>query len=144
LEKRLCYFEQLAVFPDKKYRYRACRKLTANGISIFNQSVILRGVNDKAETFKELNQKLLLMQVKPYYIYQCDQVFGAAHFRTTLDECLEILRGLQGNTSGLALPHLVVDLPDGGGKVCLDANLIEKKDGAFVFRNYRGEKFYCE
>ncbi len=123
--------------------YLACQKLTASGISIFNQSVILKGVNDSCETFKELNQKLLLMQVKPYYLYQCDEVFGAAHFRTTLDECLEILRGLQGSTSGLALPHLVVDLPGGGGKVCLDANLIEKNGADFVFQNYLGERFNC-
>lgn len=123
--------------------YFACQKLTANGVSIFNQSVILRGVNDSAETLKQLNQKLLLMQVKPYYLYQCDAVFGASHFRTTLEECLAILQNLQGATSGLALPHLVVDLPDGGGKVCLEPNLIEKRGDNFVFRNYLGEQFVC-
>ncbi len=124
--------------------YFACRKLIERGIPIFNQSVVLKNVNDAAETIRELNRKLLLMQVKPYYLYQCDQVFGVAHFRTSLEKCLEILRGLQGSTSGLALPHLVVDLPDGGGKVCLDANLLEKNGGDFVFRNYLGERFVCE
>jgi len=124
--------------------YRACRKLIDKGISIFNQSVILKGVNDSAETIKQLNQRLLLMQVKPYYLYQCDEVFGAAHFRTSLEECLEILRGLQGWTSGLAVPRLVVDLPDGGGKVCLEPNFLGKEADDFIFRNYRGERFYCK
>jgi len=124
--------------------YLACQKLITNGISVFNQSVILKGVNDGAEIVKQLNQKLLMMQVKPYYIYQCDAVFGASHFRVPLEKCLEILKGLQGSTSGLALPHLVVDLPDGGGKVCLDANLLEKRADDFVFQNYLGEQFICK
>ncbi|MBA2620976.1 MAG: KamA family radical SAM protein [Acidobacteria bacterium] len=124
--------------------YAACRKLTTDGISIFNQSVILKGVNDSAKTIKELNQKLLLMQVKPYYLYQCDQILGAAHFRTSLEECVEILRGLQGWTSGLAVPHLVIDLPDGGGKVCLEPNSLGNETSNFIFRNYLGERFHCE
>ncbi len=123
--------------------YLACRKLIDKGISIFNQSVILKGINADAETIKQLNQKLLLMQVKPYYLYQCDAVFGASHFRASLEECLTILQNLQGATSGLAVPHLIVDLPDGGGKVCLEPNLLERSNEDFVFRNYRGERFVC-
>ena len=119
----------------------ACQKLVSSGIQIFNQTVILKGINDDIATIKELNYKLLLMQVKPYYLFQCDEVFGAAHFCTSLEKCLEIHAGLQGWTSGLAVPNLVIDLPNGQGKILPSSNSIEKRDEEFIFHNYLGKEF---
>ena len=124
--------------------FLACQKLVANGIQIFNQTVILKGVNDSIKAIKELNQKLLLMQVKPYYLFQCDEVFGAAHFRTSLEKCLEIHAGLQGWTSGLAVPNLVIDLPNGEGKTLPSSNSIEKCNEEFILHNYLGNEFVCK
>src|SRR2546430_10057017 len=68
---------------------------------------------------KRLMQKLVAARVRPYYIYMCDQVAGAEHFRTTVEKGLEIIRALRGWTSGLAVPHFVIDAPGGGGKIPL-------------------------
>ena len=61
---------------------------------------------------KELNQKLLMMRVRPYYIYQCDLAQGISHFRTPVETGLKIIEALRGHTSGLAVPHFVVDGPE--------------------------------
>ncbi len=102
----------------------ACDKLLRSGVPVNNQSVLLRGVNDSVEVQKKLCQGLLKIKVRPYYLYQCDEVQGTEHLRTSVETGLKIIEGLRGHTSGLAVPTFVIDLPDGGGKVPLQPNYL--------------------
>ena len=112
------------------------------GIPLGCQTVLLKGVNDDPEVMKRLMQKLLAARVRPYYIYMCDQVAGAEHFRTTVEKGLEIIRALRGWTSGLAVPHFVIDAPGGGGKIPLLPEYVESiSDDAVVLRNYAGRRY---
>ncbi len=117
---------------------RACAMLADAGIPLGNQSVLLKGVNDDPDVMKELVQKLLSIRVRPYYIYQMDPVKGASHFRTSVERGLEIIKALRGYTSGLAVPHYVIDTA--GGKVALIPNpLVSMNDMEIVLKTYRGE-----
>ncbi|MGH7568560.1 MAG: KamA family radical SAM protein [Gemmatimonadales bacterium] len=121
---------------------RALGRLADAGIPLGCQTVLLRGVNDDVEVMKALMQKLLAARVRPYYIYQCDQVAGAEHFRTTVEKGLEIIKALRGWTSGLAVPHFVIDAPGGGGKIPLLPEYVESvTDDAVVLRNYAGQRY---
>ena len=120
----------------------ACRKLADAGCVIGNQMVLLKGVNDDWRIVKELNHRLLLMRVRPYYIYQCDLSQGISHFRTPIETGLDIIEHLRGHTSGLAIPAYVVDAPGGGGKIPLQPNYVKSREGKkWVLRNFRGESF---
>src|SRR3989454_2135029 len=118
----------------------ALGRLADAGIPLGCQTVLLKGVNDDVEVMKELMQKLLVARVRPYYIYMCDQVAGAEHFRTTVEKGLEIIQGLRGWTSGLAVPHFVIDAPGGGGKIpLLPEYVVKLTDREVVLRNYAGK-----
>jgi lysine 2,3-aminomutase len=120
----------------------ACNKLANVGIPLGNQSVLLKGVNDDIATMKLLMQKLLEIRVKPYYIYMMDLVQGASHFRTSLQTGLDIIKGLRGHTSGMAVPQLVIDAPNGGGKIpIMHETIISKKNGEVILRNYENKYF---
>ena len=94
------------------------------------------------QTMKELMHKLLLMRVKPYYLYQCDYTMGVNHFRTTVSKGVEIIGSLRGHTSGLAVPHYVVDAPGGGGKIPLQPDyLLDHNKKEVVLKNYAGKTF---
>lgn len=122
--------------------YDACRRLADAGVPISNQMVLLKGVNDDPKIVKELNHKLLMMRVRPYYIYQCDLSQGISHFRTPIEKGLEIIENLRGWTSGLAVPHLVIDAPGGGGKIPILPQYFLGKDGKKVkLRNFRKQEF---
>jgi lysine 2,3-aminomutase len=122
--------------------YDACRRLADAGIPISNQMVLLKGVNDDPKIVKELNHKLLMMRVRPYYIYQCDLSQGISHFRTPIEKGLEIIENLRGWTSGLAVPHLVIDAPGGGGKIPILPQYFLGKEGKKVkLRNFRKQEF---
>src|SRR5690349_5818222 len=120
----------------------ALGRLADAGIPLGCQTVLLKGVNDDPAVMKRLMQKLLAARVRPYYIYMCDQVAGAEHFRTTVEKGLEIIRALRGWTSGLAVPHFVIDAPGGGGKIPLLPEYVESiEDDRVVLRNYAGRRF---
>ncbi|MGA1865374.1 MAG: KamA family radical SAM protein [bacterium] len=120
----------------------ACELLLRRGIPVNNQTVLLKGINDRPEIIKELNQKLLRIKVRPYYLFQCDPVIGTEHFRTSLWKGVEIMEQLRGHTSGLAIPHFVIDLPGGGGKVpVLPEYIISRSNNQITFRNYEGKQF---
>ncbi len=89
------------------------------GIPFLNQSVLLQGVNDSAQVLKELFMGLIEIKVKPYYLHQADLVQGTGHLRVPVKKGLELLRKLQGEIPGYALPHYVLDRPDGMGKIPL-------------------------
>jgi lysine 2,3-aminomutase len=122
---------------------RALNMLADAGIQLGNQTVLLRGVNDDPEVMKSLMCKLLSCRVRPYYIYQADMVAGTEHLRTRVEKGLEIIRdGLRGWTSGLAVPHFVIDSPGGGGKIPLLPQYVESMDEhQVVLRNYEGKRF---
>lgn len=112
------------------------------GIPLGCQTVLLRGVNDDVDVMKELMQKLLATRVRPYYIYMCDNVAGVEHFKTTVMKGLEIIDGLRGWTSGLAVPHFVIDAPGGGGKIPLLPEYVESvTDDEVVMRNFKGDRY---
>lgn len=120
----------------------ACNRLADGGIPLGSQCVLLKEVNDQVETFKKLNQGLLKVRVRPYYIYQCDPIPGSAHFRTKVKKGLEIIQGLRGFTSGYAVPYFVIDAPGGGGKIPLLPESIKSidKDGITLI-NYLGKEY---
>jgi lysine 2,3-aminomutase len=97
----------------------ACERLVDHGVPVENQTVLLRGLNSSARILLDLNQRLLTFRVRPYYLHQGDLAAGTAHLRTPLDAGVAILEQMRGRTSGLAIPHLAVDLPGGLGKVTL-------------------------
>jgi lysine 2,3-aminomutase len=122
--------------------FDACARLANAGCVINNQMVLLKGVNDSVKTVMELNHKLLMMRVRPYYIFQCDMSQGISHFRTPIEKGLEIIEGLRGWTSGMAVPHYVVDAPGGGGKIPLLPNYLVKHEGKkWVLRNFKKQQF---
>ncbi|MCK9235800.1 MAG: lysine 2,3-aminomutase [Acholeplasmataceae bacterium] len=118
---------------------RACEKMADAGIPLGNQSVLLKGVNDSLKIMKELVHKLVMMRVRPYYIYQCDLSLGIEHFRTPVAKGIEIIEGLRGHTSGFCVPTFVVDAPGGGGKIPVSPNyVISQGPNKTVLRNYEG------
>jgi len=121
---------------------KALGMLADAGIPLGCQTVLLNGVNDDPDVMKLLMQKLLAARVRPYYIYMCDQVAGAEHFRTSIEKGLEIVKALRGWTSGLAVPHFVIDAPGGGGKIPLLPEYVVKiTEKEVVLRNYAGKRF---
>ncbi len=118
---------------------RAADRLNRAGIPLGNQSVLLAGVNDCVHIQRDLVHRLVENRIRPYYIYQCDLVEGAGHFRTPVGKGIEILEGLRGHTSGYAVPMYIVDAPGGGGKIPVMPNyLISYSDHKVVLRNYEG------
>jgi lysine 2,3-aminomutase len=122
-----------------KELYEACDRMSRAGIPLGNQSVLLAGVNDCVHVMRKLMNDLVRMRVRPYYIYQCDLVEGAGHFRTPVGKGIEIIEGLRGHISGYAVPTFVVDAPGGGGKIPVMPNyLISMSDHKIILRNYEG------
>jgi len=91
----------------------ACDRLTRAGIPVGNQSVLLAGINDDAETMKTLCEALVRIRVRPYYCYQAQLLEGTAHFRIPVERGIEIFRAMRGRTSGFAIPQYVLDTPYG-------------------------------
>ena len=118
----------------------AVDRLLRRGIPVNNQTVLLKGVNDEPETMLELMRSLLRIKVKPQYLFHCDPIKGAIHFRTKVDKGIEIMRYLRGRISGMGIPTYAVDLPGGKGKVPLLPNyVLERKGNRFVFESFSGE-----
>jgi lysine 2,3-aminomutase len=118
---------------------KACQKLLRAGLPMNNQTVLLRGINDSVETQLELSHRLLKARVRPYYLFQCDEVQGTEHLRTPVETGLKIIEGMRGYTSGLAVPTFVIDLPQGGGKVSLQPDyLLSRTPERLILRNYQG------
>lgn len=121
---------------------KAFNKLADAGVIMGSQTVLLKGVNDSVETLTELYHKLLMVRVRPYYLFQCDPITGSAHFRTTVAKGREMIAGLRGFTSGYAIPQYVIDTPGGGGKVPIlpEYEVGHDADNLYL-RNYEGKVF---
>ena len=121
---------------------KACEMLANAGVPVGNQMVIMKGVNDDPAVVKELMQMLLKIRVRPYYMYMADETKGANHFRTSIETGLKIAEALRGHTSGLAVPHFVIDAPGGGGKIPLLPNYVLHKDEEkIILRNFQNKVY---
>lgn len=125
----------------------ACNMLVNSGIPLGSQTVLLKDINDNTDIIKKLVHELLMIRVKPYYIFSCDKIPGSKHFQSTIDKGLEIIDSLRGHTSGFACPQFVVD--SSKGKISLLPNfvksVVESEDKkTYVFRNYNNEEIIYE
>ncbi len=120
----------------------ACDQLSFAGVPLGNQSVLLKKINDNVEVMKSLVHRLLMMRVRPYYIYQCDLITGSSHLRSDVKTGIKILEGLRGHTTGYAVPQFVIDAPGGGGKVPINPEYVERiTETEVVMRNYEGKRY---
>lgn len=120
----------------------ACELLIDHGVPVENQTVLMRRLNSDARIQMELSHRLLERRVRPYYLHQMDVAEGLEHLRTPIQAGIEIIEKMRGWTTGMAIPHLAVDLPAGGGKVTLGPNYAQEfREDETVFRNYRGERY---
>lgn len=117
----------------------ACTRLAAAGIPMANQTVLLRGINDDADTLVALCGVLLQMRVRPYYLHQLDPVRGTGHFRVPIERGLQLVGTLRQRVSGLAVPHYILDLPGGRGKVALVPESVVRLGPTAVIRTAGGE-----
>jgi lysine 2,3-aminomutase len=119
---------------------RACTKMVDAGFPVMNQTVLLAGINDSADTLEALFRGLIRARVRPYYLLQADPVRGTSHLRTPLTRGVALLEALQGRLTGIALPRLICDTPGGRGKVPLLPDYVVSRDkGTTVLRTFRGE-----
>lgn len=119
-----------------------CQKISDHGIGMVSQTVLLKGINDDTQTLVDLFYGLLEINVKPYYLLQCDPVRGSAHFRTPVEKGIELIRSLHGRISGLAVPQYVIDAPGGGGKVpLLGIEQVRRAGDDVVFLNYEDKEY---
>jgi len=122
----------------------ACVRLADAGLPVMNQTVLLRGVNDDAQTLEALFRGLVRVRARPYYLLQMDPVAGTGHLRTPLRRGIELMAALQGRISGIALPKLVVDTPGGLGKVPIGPDyLVSEGAGVTVLETFRGDLVKC-
>jgi lysine 2,3-aminomutase len=124
---------------------RAIARLADGGIPLVSQSVLLKGVNDNADTLAALMRGFAENRIKPYYLHHPDLAPGTSHFRLTIEEGLERMRELRTRLSGLAMPTYMLDIPGGFGKVPLESSNVEKtargwriRDGRGVWHDYPG------
>jgi lysine 2,3-aminomutase len=109
----------------------ACARIVDAGIPMLSQTVLLKGVNDDAETLAALMRAFVEARVKPYYLHQLDLAPGTSHFRTTIAEGQALMRALRGRLAGLAQPTYVLDIPGGHGKVPIGPSYVAE-DGAIA------------
>jgi lysine 2,3-aminomutase len=95
---------------------RAMNVLFERGMTVRNQCVLQKGVNDSAETMTLLTKRLSDINVQPYYVYQHDMVQGVEDLRTTLQTNIDIEKSVRGVTAGFNTATHVCDAPGGGGK----------------------------
>ncbi|MEZ0537270.1 KamA family radical SAM protein [Caldicellulosiruptoraceae bacterium PP1] len=124
---------------------RAIEMLADAGIPLGNQMVLLKGINNDNFIVRKLNQELLKIRVKPYYIFHPKRVKGTSHFWLSIQEGLEIMESLRGRTSGMAVPTYILNAPKGMGKTPLLPNyLLYIGKGRAVLRNWQGKMFEIE
>lgn len=124
---------------------KAVERLVDSGIPVGNQMVLLNGVNNDKHIVKCLNQELLKIRIKPYYIFHPKSIKGTAHFKCSLDEGLEIMEYLRGYTSGLAIPYYIVNANGGLGKIpILPKYIISKEEDHYVLRTWEGRFVKCD
>jgi lysine 2,3-aminomutase len=114
----------------------ACDRLLRHGIPVQNQSVLLKGINDDVDTMRRLLTGLMKIRVRPYYLYQCDNVTGVSHFMTPVAEGRAIMAALFGSLTGFGVPQYV--LTTRLGKIPLNRSYIEPEGDGYLLENYQG------
>ena len=119
---------------------KAVYDLLSCGVSVGNQAVLLKGINDDVKSFRELHQKLLSIRVRPYYIFYCEPAPGIDHFRTPVEKGAELIRdAIRGHTTGLAQPMYVVATRFGKVPLMPDYYIINKTETEYTLRSYKGQ-----
>jgi lysine 2,3-aminomutase len=118
----------------------AIARLADAGVTLVSQTVLLRGVNDDADTLEALMRAFVEARVKPYYLHHGDLAPGTAHLRTSLAEGQALMAELHRRLSGLALPTYVLDIPGGHGKVPVGPTYLEETDAAFTVTDPAGNR----
>ncbi len=116
----------------------AFRRLAGAGLSLVSQTVLLKGINDDAETLAALMRGFVEAGVKPYYLHHGDLAPGIGHLRTTIVEGQALMKALRGRLSGLCQPTYVLDIPGGAGKVPVGPNYVSREDGACLIEDVTG------
>ncbi len=136
------YFSLHFTHPDEMTpeTAKACERIADAGVLSGSQTVLLKGVNDDAETLKKLMHELLKHRVRPYYLFQCDPIEGSMHFRVPVAKGIELINALRGHTSGYAVPTYAIDIPGGGGKIIVADQRCVGRDGAFLLlKNFEND-----
>lgn len=124
----------LEVTPEAK---TACDRLVKAGVVLGNQAVLLKDINNHPDVMKRLNQSLLQIRVRPYYIFHAKNVKGTGHFITSIEEGIAIMDQLRGYTSGLAVPTYIINAPNGYGKTpILPQYVLDRKDNYITLRTW--------
>ena len=120
---------------------KAVYDLLTCGVNVGNQAVLLKGINDDVETFRELHQKLLRVRIRPYYVFYCEPTPGVDHFRTPVEKGAELIRdALRGHTTGLAQPMYVWATKIGKIPLMPDYYIADKDEKEYTLVNYQGEE----
>lgn len=124
----------------------ALERLHKAGCVLLSQSVMLKGINDNADTLENLFRELVALRVKPYYIHHPDKARGTSHFRLSIKDGQTIMRDLLGRVSGLCQPLYMLDIPGGYGKIQINPYRLEATDdnNRFIVEDYQGNKHYYE
>lgn len=129
------------ITPESK---QACDMLVEAGVILGNQAVLLKGINNDPNVMKKLNQQLLKIRVRPYYIFHAKPVKGTRHFITSVDEGMAIMEKLRGYTSGLAVPTYIINAPNGHGKTpLLPQYIIGSENGTLRLRTWENRVLEC-
>ena len=129
----------LEVTPEAK---QACDRLIGAGEVLGNQAVLLKGINDNVHVMKKLNQELLKIRVRPYYLFQAKEVKGTTHFVSPVNTGLDIMKHLRGYTSGLAVPTYVINAPGGYGKTPINPEyVLDINENEVIIRTWQGRTF---
>jgi lysine 2,3-aminomutase len=119
---------------------KAVYGLLSCGIPVGNQGVVLKGINDDVDTFRELHRKLLSVRIRPYYMFYCEPAPGIDHFRTPVEKGAELIRdAIRGHTSGLAQPMYVIATNIGKIPLMPDYYIVDKNEKEYTLKNYQGK-----
>ncbi|MEQ1492769.1 MAG: lysine-2,3-aminomutase-like protein [Terricaulis sp.] len=116
----------------------AIARIVDSGVPMLAQTVLLRGVNDDAETLEVLMRALVEARVKPYYLHHLDKAQGTSHFRCSIEQGQALSQALNERVSGLAQPTYVLDIPGGYGKAPLASQAVHKTENGYEVRDRDG------
>jgi lysine 2,3-aminomutase len=116
----------------------AIARIVDAGVPMLSQTVLLKGVNDDADTLEALMRALVEARVKPYYLHHLDKAPGTSHFRCSIAQGQVLVQALHDRASGLAQPTYVLDIPGGHGKAPLTPPSVRKTDVGYTLRDKNG------
>ncbi len=116
----------------------ACARLIDAGVAMVSQSVLLKGINDDADTLEALMRSFVETRIKPYYLHHGDLAPGTAHLRTAIETGQTLMRELRRRLSGLALPTYVLDIPGAHGKIPIGPGYIAGGEDGYVVTDRDG------